>query len=379
MADAEQPKMWKRSLFRLGQSALTLSFAGLASTAVVLGVGFLTERAAAVPPPDAAAPVPVQVQTIVLENGYNLPRRFVGQVEPRAQVSLSFELSGRLEELTVEEGEEVLIGQELARLDTDLLHAEAARLKASRSALAAQLNFAETRLKRSNHLQKQGFTSQDTLDEAIAMRDELTNRIAETEAAMQAVSINLNKSVLYAPFSGKVAIQSAEVAETVQAGQQIISVLETAQPEMRVGLPLDVMPDDLLAVEIDLQGQTLPAVLKNLRPGIDPITRTRTALFEFKTDADVIFGQTATLTLNTKIEARGVWVPLDALQSSKGSVWTVMTVQENQIFRAAVELLHVDGAHAFVSGTLQGGDLIVVSGAHRIVAGQTVHAIADEG
>ncbi len=379
MSGSESPTFAKRLLTMIGRSIVTLGVAALAGLALVTGVGVLGDRAAAVPDPEAAAPIPVQVEMVHFASGYSVPRRFVGQIEARSNLSLSFELGGRINDLLVDEGDLVTQGQVLARLDTDLLDAEETQLKASRAALSAQLVFAESRLTRAKQLQKQGFTSRETYDEALAARDELTNRIAETDAALRSIAINLEKSVLLSPVSGQIAAQNVEQSETVQAGQQVVSVMATGQPELRVGLPLNVDAAQLEDLQIDIAGRTLQAELKRLRPDIDPVTRTRTAIFTIEETGALLFGQTAALVLQTEIETPGVWVPLDALQSGNGSVWTVMVVVDDKLRRAAAEILHIDGARAFVRGSFEPGDRIVIAGAHRVVPGQTVSVIDAEG
>lgn len=379
MSEAAKPSTLKRALSLLGRTSLTLGFIAGAGAAVVLGVGVLNDRAEAVPEPEAAAPIPVEVQPISMTPGYTLPRAFMGQIEPRSAVALSFELGGRLEELIAEEGDLVEAGQVIATLDTDLLQADITRLKAARAASVAQLEFAESRLKRAQSLQKQGFTSTETLDQALATRDELVNRIAETDAALRAVEINIEKSVLYAPFSGQIAAQTVDEAETISAGQQIVRVMETSVPELRVGLPLDVGEADLAAVFVDINGVDVPATLKRLRPDVDPVTRTRTALFSIDPATEVIFGQTVSLQLETEVRADGAWVPVDALQSGEGSVWRILIVEDDIIHQAAVEILHIDGPSAFVRGTFTDGKPVVTAGAHRVVAGQTVTVLQPEG
>ena len=382
MTPSEETRTARRITALAGRSAATVSVAVISAAAITFGVGTLNDRAAAVPDPEAAPSVPVEVATVTFSESYDIPRRFIGQTEARASLALSFELGGRIEALLVDEGEPVTAGQELARLDTDLLQAEAARLAASRAATASQLTYAEARLSRALTLQKEGFTSQETLDRALADRDELRNRIAEIEAAQMSVSINLQKSVIYAPLSGQVGERAVDGSETVQAGRNILTVIDRARPEFRVGLPLDVAADPLRDVRIDLGGHTFPATFKRFRPDIDPVTRTRTALFDLEMDTtgtEVLVGQTAVLELTSTVAADGSWVPLDALQSGTGSVWTVMVVTEGKLKPAAVEVLHSDGARAFVRGSLEQGDEIVVSGAHRVVAGQNVRVQRPEG
>lgn len=361
------------------KATITLGVVGLSGVAVLSSVSILNIRAEAVPDPVAAPPVPVSVAALKLEDGYSLPRRFVGQIEARSTVSLSFELGGKLAELPVEEGYIVESGQLIARLDTDLLQAEMTRLKAARAASSAQLEFAQSRLTRAEQLQTQGFTSTETLDQARAGRDELTNRIAEIDALLAAVEINIAKSALYAPFSGQIAAQAAEVSETIGAGQQIVTVIETAVPELRVGLPLSIDAAQLSDVSVVIAGVTVPATLKWLRPDIDPVTRTRIGLFSLTYETPIIFGQSAALLLDTEVVTEGAWIPVDALQSGEGSVWTVLMVRGDALDTAAVEILHIEGDRAYVRGTFEDGARIVTAGAHRVVSGQTVTVLDAEG
>ena len=361
------------------RATVSLGVVGLLGLAILSAVSVLNSRASAVPDPAAAPAVPVSVAALTLEQGYSVPRRFVGQIEARSTVSLSFELGGQLSELPVEEGDGVEKGDLIARLDTDLLHAEMTRLKAGRAASFAQLEYAQSRLKRAQKLQTQGFTSTETLDETLAARDELTNRIAEIDALLAAVEINIAKSALYAPFSGRISAQAAEASETIGAGQQIVSLIETAVPELRVGLPLSLDADALADVSVAVGEVVLPATLKWLRPDIDPITRTRTGLFSLSTGRPVVFGQTAALLLETHVAAQGAWVPVDALQSGEGSVWTILIVDGDTLDTAAVEILHIDANRAYVRGTFEDGARIVTAGAHRVVSGQKVTILDAEG
>ena len=377
MADVTTPTRLRRVLTTVGNVTVTLGVVGASAAAIVFAVGFLGDRAAAVPDPEGATPVPVNVASIRMEEHYTLPRRFIGQVEARTTVALSFELGGRIDELLVEEGDKVNAGSLIARLDTELLEAEARRLNASRAATAAQLDFAESRLQRAKQLQKQGFTSTETLDQALAARNELSNRIAEMDAALEAVKINIAKSELYAPVTGQIATQSVDAAETISAGQELITMIETSVPELRVGLPIDLDAAQLTEVKVDIDGTIVPAKLKSLRPDIDPVTRTRTGLFTLETDLPVLIGRTAALLLETEIPAIGAWVPADALQSGEGSVWRLLIVDDGRLGTVAVEIQHVENDRAYVRGTFVEGTQIVTSGAHRVVAGQAVTVIEE--
>ncbi|WP_420861329.1 efflux RND transporter periplasmic adaptor subunit [Algirhabdus cladophorae] len=350
-----------------------------AGVAITFGSEALANRAASAPTPDAAKTVPVSVAPITLAHEYTTQRRFLGQIEPATEALLSFELNGRLSKLLVGEGDSVAKGELVARLDTSLLDAERKRLLASQNATRAQLTFAKTRLARAQDLQAEGFSSQETLDQAQATFDELTSRISEIDAALLTLDINSEKSVLYAPFAGRVGAQDVEEMETLTAGQSVLTLIETSTPQVRVGLPLHLSAEDIGQVSIVVNGIDYPATLDQLRPDIDPATRTRTALFSLQSDATFAFGQSATLSLETTVQATGTWIGLDALQQGSGSIWTVLVVEDGIVRTAAVEVLYLQDEQAFVRGSFAQGTQMIQSGAHRVVPGQQVQILAGEG
>ncbi|MCC1492967.1 efflux RND transporter periplasmic adaptor subunit [Cognatishimia sp. F0-27] len=377
MTEHNKIPLWRRALRRVVTVSLTLVVVAGSAAAVVLGSDQLAERAETTGPTDRATPTPVAVTRLALEDGYDLPRRFVGQVEAAASVDLSFELGGRLSALLVDEGAAVRAGQVLARLDTALLEADRDRLEASRSAVAAQLLLAESRLARAEALREGGHVSVEAVDQARATRDELASRMQETDAALASVGISLEKSVLYAPFAGRVGRRGVDGGETLAAGTPVLTLIETEAPEVRIGLPLSIDAARLQNATIAVNGEAYPATLARVRPDIDPVTRTRTALFVLATDDPLTFGQTATLQLDTRVAARGTWVPLDALQEGAGGGWTLLVVEEGVVRVAMVEVLHAAETRAYVAGTFAPGALMIRSGAHRVVPGQHVQILTD--
>ena len=371
--ETQKPSLFRRAGRTTLRVGLTLGVAGIAVLAVQLGSQELTQRAEAAPAPDAAPIMPVQTSPIVLAPGYEVTRAFVGQIEARRTAVVSFELSGRLDAIIVEEGDKVAKGQHIATLDTRLLDAERERLSASKTALEAQLRFAQQTVERQSRLNDQGFASRAALDEALSRSDELTARIAEVEAALMTTAIQVEKSKIFAPFTGRVTERRVDGGESVAPGQIIIEVVEAGAPYLRVGLPLDVSEDDLSDATVEIAGVEYASTLLALRPDIDPATRTRTAIFELNADADLAFGQTARLRLSDTINTEGLWVPMTTLKEGLRGQWTLLGVDAEDVVRAlSVQVLHTDGDQVFVRGAFPPDTQLITTGPQRITVGQTV-------
>ncbi len=375
----EKPKaprsksIFRRAAVLIGRTTLTgLVIAG-AVLAVRFGADELGKRAEAAPLPDAAPTVSVAATPLQPETGYTIERAFIGQVEAQKSVSISFELPGRLAGIHVDEGDEVVAGQVLAEQDTSLLKAERTQLLASKTAAEAQLRFAVQTLDRSEELNKRGFASKAGVDEASSRRDELLARIAEIEASLLNLEIRTEKARITAPFDGRVTSRQVDGGETLGAGQAVLGLVETRAPQVRIGVPLDLEAAALDDAVIEVAGAPHPATLVQLRPDIDPVTRTRTAIFGIETDAAPAFGQTARLLVREEIDADGLWVPLTSLKEGVRGQWTVLMVDPESTVRAAsVEVLHAETDRVYVRGGFPEGTQLIEAGPQRVTVGQRV-------
>ncbi|WP_090208856.1 efflux RND transporter periplasmic adaptor subunit [Yoonia litorea] len=379
MSDEQSFNLFRRGLRAFLRAGATLFVTAIAMGLVLWGSNTLAQRAEADTITSIAEPLPVQVRPIEMRRGFTLSRQFVGQVEASKNVTLSFERSGQLEAILVVEGQRVFEGDVLARLDTALLEAEQQRLEASQAATRAQADFAESRLTRAVALQSDGFASTEAVDQARANRDELIARLDEIAAALHSVQINLEKSEITAAFDGRIGLTNVDGQEALAAGSPVLTLVQTDAPEIRVGLPLSVTEQMLQSATVRIRGDEFVAELLQIRPDIDPVTRTRTAIFALQTDQPIVVGETATLILDQAVAATGTWVPLDALQEGQGGAWSILTVDDEIVRHALVEVLHTEPSRAFVRGTFAADALLIETGAHRVVPGQRVRVLQSQG
>lgn len=375
MSESNRSRMtkWRH---RAATVAITTILVGGAGGAAVTGASLLSAE------PELARPaglVPVETMTVAMQPGYSVLRQFTGQIEAAMQVSAGFELSGRITHVLADEGETVAPGQPLARLDTSALTPEDAALRADRAAAAADTELARLTLARNDALTARGFRSVAAQDEARLTLARAEARIAAIEAQIASVAVRLDKSVLTAPFAARIGSRLVEPGQTVSAGQPVLTLLDTAPPRLRVGLPPDLAatlsPGDRVRVAVD--GTELPATVRHLRPDLDADRRSRAVVLTV--DAPALPGQTARLILSQQIDEPGFWAPLSALREGVRGSWSVMALEPapdgDRTVPVAVEVIHTDGARVFLRGMLPEGGRILGRAPDRVAPGQTVLAV----
>ena len=382
---APQKPLWRRILRQGVTLVFTLLMIGLAIGLMVLGQNVLADRAADVTPPDATTPMQVKTARLQLEDGYSVARHFPGQIEAGQRTTMAFEQGGTVAFLAVDEGDRVAPGTLIARLDTRLVEAEKTRLEAARRALEAQAELARRTTDRQTELRDRGFASAQAVDNVALQLAELEARIAEIDASLVSITLQLEKSELRAPFDATVSTRMVDTGGAVGAGQAILSLVETGGNQFRVGLTPDIV--DALAETADFEalfdGKRYPLALASVLPELDSATRTRTVLLNFTGDDLPPLRDTGALVLHQEVAEKGAWVPLSALQDAPRGLWRLMTVPETaektQVGSEAVEVLFSDGARAYVRGSFENGARFITDGPHRVVTGQTVRLAEEAG
>lgn len=181
-----------------------------------------------------------------------------GYVTARRQATVSAKITGKIAEVMIEEGMRVEEGAVLARLDDTEARAQLAltraQLVAARSQLAeiqAQLEQAERDHTRQEALFKRELVSAQSLDASRAQRDMLRARLGSGEeqikVAQESVAVaevQLDSTVVRAPFSGMV------VAKAAQPGE-MISPISAGGGFTRTGIGT-IVDMDSLEIQVDV-------------------------------------------------------------------------------------------------------------------------------
>lgn len=203
-----------------------------------------------------------------------------GYVQARVAVDISADVSGRIVELNVDEGDDVVEGQVLLRIDPTGPQAALSRARATLSQARAQTAQQEANLIRSQR-DAERFAALWARDSTLVSRQQVENAQTDFEVASQLLESarfgveqavagvdeaadRLSKTTIRAPISGKVTRLSVEAGETAIIGtmnnagsllltvsdlsvvEAVMEVDETDVPEIAIGdsasIELDAFP-----------------------------------------------------------------------------------------------------------------------------------------
>lgn len=401
-------------------------------------------------------PLPVETVQLQLVQSYTTKRTYSGELVARRSSELGFERAGTVVALQVDDGDQVSAGEPLAQLDIRDLEAQRSQLEAQKrqvlaqlqelesgprredisaaeaavSDLRNQLELAELQAERRAALFAQGAISAEELDEkrfganAIADRlqqaqsqlDELRNgtrieqisaqtaQVEQIDARIRAVDISIDKSILFAPFSGQVSARQVDEGAVVNSGQTVMALVENNAMEARIGVPESVA--QRLAIgsrqAVEVGNNVYSAVVSAKLPEVNEGSQTVTVVLEVSPDERLTAGATARLPLVENQREIGYWLPSTALIAGERGLWSVYAIDQQKteqqktdqqddktyrVVRRDIEVLHTENvasreqfvanaseatSRAFVRGLVEEGDRIITSGTHRIVVGQSV-------
>ncbi len=359
--------------------------AGLAAGLTLISiaaVGVFVARSNAVSSPEAEPMLRVRVQAAEVAGAYDVERSFIGRVEAARESELGFELGGLLKAVWVEEGDAVARGERIAALDTERLRSRKAELEAAREQALAQLELARSTDARVGEAAELNAVSTQEWDEARQGLQARAAAVRQLDAQIRTLEVEIEKSILRAPFAGVVSARRVDEGEVLAAGRSVVRLLEAGRLEARVGVAASeasrLTVGDQLPVAV--RGRTLTGKVKAVLPEREASTRTVTVLLELAdAGAFASAGDLAEIKLSRSVEAPGYWLPTSALSESVRGLWSCFVVEPSDeggdAYRdppRALVVLPATTEKVYVRGTLEPGERVIVEGVHRVVPDQPV-------
>jgi len=302
----------------------------------------------------------LEILEVKMMDSYKITREFPGKLLPAQQSNLAFEIPGKINVINVDIGDAVKKGQILAELDNREAMAQLKQAKAKYD-LALQI------LNRYKDLRSEGHISIQDLDNANS--EEL---IAKSQ--LEFYKVKLEQTKLIAPFNGVIQNRYLDTGSVINGGIPIVEILGSKNVEAHISIPLKFIDKLNIGNSYDFKiGNKRPkGVLARLAPMTPGGSDNRLAIFNFDTFFDP--GSIAELKLSLNIEGRGTWVPIKSLSQSEQGIWAIYTINDKKVVvRDLVEILYFEGEYAFVNGTLNDGDLVMLGGAQKIIEGKSLN------
>jgi len=302
----------------------------------------------------------LEILEVKLMDSYKITREFPGKLLPAEQSNLAFEIPGKINVINVDIGDAVRKGQILAELDDREATAQVKQAKA-RYDLALQI------LNRYKDLRSEGHISIQDLDNANS--EEL---IAKSQ--YEFFKVKLEQTKLIAPFDGIIQNRYLDTGSVINGGIPIVEILGSKNVEAHISIPLKFIDKLIIGnfYDFTIVNKKSKGVLERLAPMTPGGSDNRLAIFNFDTFFDP--GSIAELKLSLNLEGRGTWVPIKSLSQSEQGIWAIYTINEEKVVvRDLVEILYFEGEYAYVNGTLNDGDLIVLGGAQKIIEGKSLN------
>jgi RND family efflux transporter MFP subunit len=303
-------------------------------------------------------------------------------------ISLGVRIPGRIEEYLVDEGETVVAGQALVRLDDRNYAASLREARASLHLARANLDLRRKELARAEELRSHNVASQADLD---LKQNQLSVAQAEVErlvARIASLELDLEDTVLRAPSNGVVLEKFKEVGEIAVPGgfagsgelirlanmdelRAEVDINESDLSKIEIGQPAEVVPDAYpdqryraevvkLYPQINRQKGTLKVEVKILEPD-EKLRPDMSVRITFLREAQAAPGGEG-----------AVLAPREAVRSEGGASFA-WVVTEGRLRRQAIETGGDAGSgRVIVTRGLTGGEALVVGDAEGLAEGRKV-------
>ena len=310
-------------------------------------------------------PMPAEVAVAIRDTVVDAIQA-TGQIEAVQSTQLRPEVTGRITEILVREGQSVGAGTPLFKVDD-------AELKAQVDQAQAERDVAQQALERIKGLIAQSAASQSDLENADA-------NARSKQASYELLSTRLARTVVRAPFAGLVGRRLVSRGDYVTPQTPLIS-LQSVNPQQAVFQVPERYAERLRRGQlVSFQVAALPG--KNFSGEVvfvDPVVELpgRTILIKARVpnpERQLQAGMFIEARLATDIRPNAVVVPEDALLPLGGATF-IWVVKDGAADRRQVALgVRTAGWAEILGGGVERGDSVVVGGAERLFPGAKVMA-----
>lgn len=171
-----------------------------------------------------------------------------GQLAPVVQVDVSSQVSGIVQEITVDFNSPVQQAQVLLKLDPATYEARVRQAEAELNNAEANLELVEMNTERIQSLRGRELVSQSELDQALANLRQAQTTVLTRTSQLESAKVDLSRCTIYSPIDGIVISREAEVGKTVAASLSAPTLFVIANDLTQMQITAAVSEADIGAV-----------------------------------------------------------------------------------------------------------------------------------
>ncbi len=164
-----------------------------------------------------------------------------GVIEAINQATLSSEVSGRVEEILFDVDDIVKKGEVIVRIRDREYRARLQKANAALSEAKTGFDDASREFKRIKGLFKDKVISRAVYDKTSANLDSAHARVTASEASVSEAQLQLDNTVIRAPYSGVVVARHVELGESTNIGKPVMSGYAVGKLRVKVNVPQSII------------------------------------------------------------------------------------------------------------------------------------------
>jgi membrane fusion protein (multidrug efflux system) len=310
---------------------------------------------------------------------------YSGSLEPVWSADVSAKVDGRINTLTVSEGDLVKKGTVIATLDTSELAAQVLQAQGNLIAAQSGLEQAELDYNRYAVLAEKGAIAAQMLDGARTKRDLSLGQVRAAEGSLALVQEKLNNANVLAPREGVVTKRYLQAGAYTRAGSAIVTVADVSSllakatvgeaqvADLAVGTPVIVTINAL-------NGQEFTGTVARVSPVATLPARTFTAEIIVPNESGILkAGMFAKVELATRTHPKVITVPESALVMREDQKTVFVVSADNKIQQRLIKPGYIGDGLVEVLEGLTDGESIVVDGQNKVKDGAAVSPVKDGG
>jgi membrane fusion protein (multidrug efflux system) len=289
----------------------------------------------------------------------------------RAQIAS--EVSGRITEILVDEGEAVEVAQVLLEIDPERRNLELADARAGLTEAGAALSEQEREYRRAKTLHEQGIASEASLDQTETALALARSRAEAARARVGVADRAVRDASVRAPFAGLIARREVSRGEFVNVGQPLFELVALDPVEVEFHLAERDSARVLVGQEVRVTVAPFPnqdfhGLVTVVSPTIDARTRTLRVKAQIDNrDGRLRPGLFARVDLGIAVREGVLLVPERAILLRSDGAIVFRRGEGNRVERVVVETGEHRGAQVEIARGLAPGDQVVTRGQAGLV------------